>query len=280
MKATVFILGTLASIAVADSHAHGHGHGHNNAHRRRAHHQHHKRATVVEWVTETVWETVTEIVDKSSTETIFPKSTFTPPAAAAAPATTGRPGQFFEGATVIQNAPAQTSQPAPAPYVSTAPAAPLRPANMPSAHSPPPSPTPVASQPSPPAPVANNPPPPPQVQVADPNPAPVPGGATTHAGDLTFFTLGLGACGFNDAGKDHSTNVVALSYRLMGDRSNDNPYCGRTITISYGGKTTTAVVRDKCMGCAHDNIDASEALFTFFQPLSTGRFQVQWWFND
>lgn len=102
----------------------------------------------------------------------------------------------------------------------------------------------------------------------------------TFSGDLTFYTLGLGACGFNDGGKDSSENIVALSYLLMGEQSNGNPMCGKTITISYNGKTITAVVRDKCMGCAKEAIDVSEKAFLeLFGSKSVGRGEVQWWFN-
>ncbi|KAK0720603.1 RlpA-like double-psi beta-barrel-protein domain-containing protein-containing protein, partial [Lasiosphaeris hirsuta] len=99
-------------------------------------------------------------------------------------------------------------------------------------------------------------------------------------GEITYYALGLGACGFDDSGKDYTQNIVALSHELMGTQSNGNPYCDRTITVSYKGKTTTAVVRDKCMGCAIDNIDGSEKLFTDLgEPLGTGRYTVDWWFN-
>jgi hypothetical protein len=93
--------------------------------------------------------------------------------------------------------------------------------------------------------------------------------------------VGLGACGFDDSGKGDSDYIVALSHLLMGTQSNGNPFCDRSITISYGGKTVRAVVRDKCMGCAYDNIDVSEKAFKELSPggLGTGRFKVDWWFN-
>lgn len=65
----------------------------------------------------------------------------------------------------------------------------------------------------------------------------------------------MGACGEDDTGKDETDYIVALSHDLMGTQSNGNPYCGKTITISYGGKTVQATVKDKCMGCALDSID-------------------------
>jgi len=272
MKIALFATGLLASAALAQPHGHSHGggffrrlrRGHVHAHA----HQQDKRAIKTEWVVSTVYETVTEIIDDKTTETIRP-SKFTPPKAAAA-TTTQIPGEFFEGASSPPPAPAaETPKPA-------APAPPAPPAPAPSVAAPAPAPAPPA-----PKPVS---PPPPQVQVAQPvAPAPAPAApaaANSHTGELTFFQVGLGACGFDDAGKDLTENIVALSHLIMGEQSNGNPYCGRRITVSYGGKTAQAVVRDKCMGCAVNNIDGTEKLFTEFNPLTTGRFQVQWWFND
>jgi hypothetical protein len=82
-----------------------------------------------------------------------------------------------------------------------------------------------------------------------------PAGADVKTGDLTYYTVGMGACGEDDTGKDETENIVALSHLLMGTVSNGNPMCGKTITISSGGKTVVATVKDKCMGCAIDAID-------------------------
>jgi len=73
--------------------------------------------------------------------------------------------------------------------------------------------------------------------------------------------------------------IVALPHGLMGTQSNGNPYCGKTITISYQGKTTTATVQDKCMGCVGDSIDLSNAAFLDLAELAVGRASAEWWFN-
>jgi hypothetical protein len=90
----------------------------------------------------------------------------------------------------------------------------------------------------------------------------------------------MGACGEDDTGKDESENIVALSHLLMGTVSNGNPYCGKTITISYGGKEVVATVKDKCMGCDMNNIDVSVGAFkTLMGSTDVGRKSVDWWFN-
>lgn len=76
--------------------------------------------------------------------------------------------------------------------------------------------------------------------------------------------------------------VVALPHGLMGTKSNDNLYCGKSITITCiaTGKTTTATVVDKCMGCDGYSIDLSNAAFLDLDDLSVGRTTASWYFVD
>ena len=98
-------------------------------------------------------------------------------------------------------------------------------------------------------------------------------------GDITYYTAGVGACGIISDGDIQ--NVVALPHGLMGPESNDNPYCGKTITITCiaTGKTTTATVVDKCMGCDGFSIDLSNAAFLDLDDLAVGRTSATWYFN-
>lgn len=72
--------------------------------------------------------------------------------------------------------------------------------------------------------------------------------------------------------------MVALSPARYGSCANPNdcPNCDRTIRIHYNGKTTSAVVADKCPGCAGDSIDVSPVVFRDLADLSAGRIQVTW----
>jgi hypothetical protein len=98
-------------------------------------------------------------------------------------------------------------------------------------------------------------------------------------GDITYYQAGLGACGLASDGDIE--NVVALPHGLMGTQSNGNPYCGKTITITCiaTGKTTTATVVDKCMGCDGFSIDLSNAAFLDLDDLAVGRTSAIWYFN-
>ncbi|KAL2204193.1 hypothetical protein CC79DRAFT_1277709, partial [Sarocladium strictum] len=99
------------------------------------------------------------------------------------------------------------------------------------------------------------------------------------SGEITYYTVGMGACGEDDTGDDQSKGIVALSHLLMGTQSNGNPMCGQTINIKANGKTATAVVKDKCMGCAEEDIDVSEMVYKqLFGGLGSGRMPVTWSF--
>lgn len=75
--------------------------------------------------------------------------------------------------------------------------------------------------------------------------------------------------------------MVALPHSMMGPKFNDNPYCNKTITITCiaTGKTTSATVVDKCMGCDGFSIDLSNAAFLDLGDLAMGRTRATWYFN-
>jgi hypothetical protein len=104
-------------------------------------------------------------------------------------------------------------------------------------------------------------------------------GGSAHSGEITYYDVGLGACGEDDTGADDSDNIVALSHLMMGTQSNGNPMCGQTINIEANGKTATAVVKDKCMGCSEEDIDVSKKVYKqLFGGLGSGRMPVTWSF--
>lgn len=102
-----------------------------------------------------------------------------------------------------------------------------------------------------------------------------------YTGDITYYTPGLGSCGVTNTESDH---IVALAIGMMqagySGNPNLNPLCGRSITISSGGKTATATITDTCPGCSDGSLDLTPSLFEVFDPLSVGRVSgVEWWFN-
>jgi len=87
----------------------------------------------------------------------------------------------------------------------------------------------------------------------------------------------MGACG--NVSDGNVEKVIALPHGLMGTQSNGNPYCGKTVTITHNGKSTTATVADKCMGCTGNSIDLSNAAFLELDSFDIGRTTAEWYFN-
>ncbi|KAF1990999.1 hypothetical protein K402DRAFT_312273, partial [Aulographum hederae CBS 113979] len=100
------------------------------------------------------------------------------------------------------------------------------------------------------------------------------------SGDITHYDVGMGSCGWTSTANEA---VVAIPHGMMnnGANPNNNPLCGKSITISYQGKEHTAKIVDTCGGCDGQAIDLSNSLFTAVAPSGDGRVHgVNWWFNN
>ncbi|CCO30031.1 hypothetical protein BN14_04055 [Rhizoctonia solani AG-1 IB] len=89
----------------------------------------------------------------------------------------------------------------------------------------------------------------------------------THTGQLTYFSIGLGACGWTNSDTEW---VAAISHELYdnwpgyaGGNPNNNPVCTtpHTADITYGGKTIRVGIVDRCEGCALWDLDLSPSAF-------------------
>ncbi|WVQ78047.1 hypothetical protein IAT38_000128 [Cryptococcus sp. DSM 104549] len=100
----------------------------------------------------------------------------------------------------------------------------------------------------------------------------------SFSGQATFYDVesGTTACGKYWKASDY---IVALNTAQYGS-GYPGPQCGKSITISYGGKTRTATIQDECPTCAYGALDLTEGLFTQFATQNDGVFQMTWWFND
>ncbi|KAJ5113464.1 hypothetical protein N7456_001998 [Penicillium angulare] len=99
-------------------------------------------------------------------------------------------------------------------------------------------------------------------------------------GQMTYYDTATSAsapsaCGTTNDGLTEL--VLALPVGVMTD---NNAYCGKTVTIEYGGVTHKGTVVDKCMGCDDTSIDLSRALFEVFDSLSAGRIHDAKWYID
>lgn len=250
--ATVLASAFLATGSVAAVAHHGHAHLH---HERAVEDDLQKRVVIeTEWVTEV--EIVTKLVDGDDVSFIYPAKATEAPAPPPPPPKQEKPKQEEpEPEAQKKEKPKKEGH---------------------QFYQPPPPPPPPPAQPKPAKP-----------EPAEPKPKPGNGGGgggngKSKIGEITYYDLGLGACGKDDSGKDNTGNIVALSHLLMGEQSNGNPMCGQTITITANGKSVQGIVRDKCMGCGKDDVDVSKKMFKelFFGTLTAGRKPMSWSFDS
>lgn len=102
----------------------------------------------------------------------------------------------------------------------------------------------------------------------------------TQSGQGTYYETGLGACGITNSDTDL---IAAVSWELFdsypgydGVNPNTNPVCGKQVTASYQGKTTTVTITDRCTGCSLTDLDFSPSAFTDLANESLGRIGITW----
>ncbi|KAK9506990.1 hypothetical protein O3M35_008828 [Rhynocoris fuscipes] len=97
-------------------------------------------------------------------------------------------------------------------------------------------------------------------------------------GDMTYYNLGMTACGRTYSNSDH---VAALAFgHFTAANPNNDPMCGRRVRIvdPSSKKQVEVTVVDKCQACKMNDIDVSPSVFQQLKPLSVGRTQVKWQF--
>ncbi|KAF9254234.1 hypothetical protein L218DRAFT_886719, partial [Marasmius fiardii PR-910] len=96
----------------------------------------------------------------------------------------------------------------------------------------------------------------------------------------TFYTPGLGACGrTNNANELVAAAAAQVFDTFPGHTSNpnNNPICGKKAVVTFGGKSVTVTIVDRCPGCGSAGIDLSPAAFQQLAPLSQGRLPGTKW---
>lgn len=123
-----------------------------------------------------------------------------------------------------------------------------------------------------------------QVQQAQPSPDVLPvtsGGVDTFSGQLTFYDVGLGACG----GTNGNGDMIAAASMLLfdgfdgytGANPNSNPICGKQAQITFEGKSIVVTIVDRCVGCAREDLDLSPAGFALLANQDRGRVSGATW---
>jgi hypothetical protein len=106
----------------------------------------------------------------------------------------------------------------------------------------------------------------------------------TFKGDGTFYATGLGACGITNTDSD----MIAAASELLFDtfpgydgvNPNNNPICGKTVSVTYEGKQISVTLTDRCTGCAYGALDFSPTAFDKLSDPSVGRIHdIEWHFT-
>lgn len=102
---------------------------------------------------------------------------------------------------------------------------------------------------------------------------------TEYSGDLTWYDVGLGACGETNVDGDH---IVAISHVIFDAYStgnpNTNPLCGKYVSIQgKDGQTHQAKVVDRCLGCVEGDLDLSHEFFNSVTSNGDGRVSGMSW---
>lgn len=112
---------------------------------------------------------------------------------------------------------------------------------------------------------------------------------STYSGDMTYYDIGLGSCGYMDFGDGQGKRtptendpVVAIAHGMMdalnGANSNNNPWCGKWINIvGPAGNTAKAIIADTCGGCQGASIDLPQKVFYEVAPTGDGRVHNVGW---
>ncbi|KAJ8522540.1 hypothetical protein ONZ45_g906 [Pleurotus djamor] len=90
---------------------------------------------------------------------------------------------------------------------------------------------------------------------------------------FTWYNPGLGACG-----KVHGDGdaVVAMNTPDWDGGS----HCFKSVTINYKGKSTSAIVVDRCVGCPQGALDLSPSVFSRLTSIDDGEIQGSWSFGS
>ncbi|KAK3680833.1 RlpA-like double-psi beta-barrel-protein domain-containing protein-containing protein [Podospora appendiculata] len=121
---------------------------------------------------------------------------------------------------------------------------------------------------------------------------PLPGDKAVHSGDLTYYDIALGACGWTNDDDEYVCAVAHSVYDAAATGSskgnpNLNPLCGKKIRVmrdyseaGLGNVTVDVTVVDRCVGCAPEDLDLSPAVFNRLAPETKGRVVGQWAWLD
>lgn len=101
-------------------------------------------------------------------------------------------------------------------------------------------------------------------------------------GDLTWYDVGLGACGIRSENSDlvGAVSHVLFDAAAISTNPNENPLCQASLRLFHEGKMIDVRVVDRCVGCEETDIDVSPGVFEQLANLDQGRVSVSWQWNE
>lgn len=106
----------------------------------------------------------------------------------------------------------------------------------------------------------------------------------TQTGEGTYYDAGLGACGEVNTNNDY---IAAVSHLLFDNypgynrvNPNNNPMCGRSVTVNFQGRSIKVRLTDRCAACAVTDLDFTPTAFKDLAPNGDGRIRGITWTWD
>ncbi|RHZ82493.1 hypothetical protein Glove_109g279 [Diversispora epigaea] len=100
-----------------------------------------------------------------------------------------------------------------------------------------------------------------------------------YTGDVTWYNVGLGACGKYNNDKELIAAIPGPQFDpyTPNGNPNRNSKCGKSIKITRGSKYVIVKLMDRCGGCKSGDIDLSPAAFKKIGSLGEGRLKGCSW---
>ena len=95
------------------------------------------------------------------------------------------------------------------------------------------------------------------------------------AGDGTFYTPGVGACGINNTPSDQICAMNAPDFGVYAN-PNNAAWCGKCVKVTGPKGSAVYKVMDRCEGCKSGDVDLSEGHFDKIADKSAGRVPITW----
>ncbi|KAL7411013.1 RlpA-like double-psi beta-barrel-protein domain-containing protein-containing protein [Mrakia frigida] len=97
---------------------------------------------------------------------------------------------------------------------------------------------------------------------------------------FTYYdtSVGLGSCGVLHQNSEYTVALNSADMASYGS-SYPSPACGKSIWVTYGGKTVSATIQDTCPSCGSGELDLSAGLFSALADHSLGVIYGSWGYN-